>query len=836
MNDPDSNTLPSGAEPPPKPRPFAGGTTLPSQTNDDSRPTNPTGIVPNPTSPTPADPFQTAAGGIPPQEPVAWPEEQAKGPPQELPGYEILGTLGQGGMGVVYKARHLRMKRLVAVKVIRHDRGISQEAIQRFNKEIEAAAQLTHPNVVMAFDADEVDGTLYFVMEYIEGIDLSKLVQQKGPLPVAEACDYIRQAALGLQHAHDRGLVHRDIKPSNLLLTNAEGLVKILDLGLARLQEPMSQQPASQLTGSGTVVGTPDFMSPEQARDSRSVDIRSDLYSLGCTLYFLLTKGVPFPEGTYTEKLLKHCMDEPRPITQLRSDLPEPVVAIVHRLMAKKPDERFQTPLELADALEPFGLPPRNMSRTRMGFSTADQPWPGAGSGIVPPRKSPGALMATEFNVPSPTTPDSTRSPALLTEEPTEKLPDTLHRAPAPPRRFALVGILLVLLLGGAAAAFFFLAHTQPRDTTAEVVVRPTEPPTVRTLPETKPTQPDTGKAIPSKIEPKKIDPTPPPPIVKPITGVLAHFEKPQKPKTLRVALASSGEWAVTASDGRVYLWKVPVSRPDDRPMAKLTTQGLYAATAVAVLADGSRVLMGRPADDPMVKEGKVPPVLPFVTFWDAKNPGAEEQLLAGHKKDEEITSVALSARGKLAVSGSRDRTVRLWDLDNRKLRALLGEHTDHVSCVALSPDGRFALSGDWSGKVYLWDAEDLKKPKVFSRHKGSVNCVTFSPDGRQALSAGDDKVICLYDLEKREQVRTFEGHTDAIRCLAFCPDNVHFLSGSDDNSLRLWDTHTREPLQSYVDHNVPVISVAASADGKYAVFICSDYTIRRLELPEKVP
>jgi hypothetical protein len=223
---------------------------------------------------------------------------------------------------------------------------------------VRAAAQLDNPNVVRALDADRVGETHFFVMEYALGTDLAKLVQQQGPLPVAQACDYIRQAALGLQHAFEKGLVHRDIKPHNLLVTT-QGVVKVLDLGLARLTHVEEDGASgSGLTDEGVVMGTADYMAPEQALDPHGADIRADLYSLGCTLYFLLTGQVPFPEGNLTQKIARHQMVDPPPVERLRPEVPPAVSAVVRRLLAKRPEDRYQTPAELAEVLAQVGAGP----------------------------------------------------------------------------------------------------------------------------------------------------------------------------------------------------------------------------------------------------------------------------------------------------------------------------------------------------------------------------------------------------------------------------------------------------------------------------------------------
>jgi serine/threonine protein kinase len=271
--------------------------------------------------------------------------------------YLVLERLGEGGMGAVLKARHEKMRRVDALKIIRKERLNNPDALKRFEREVRAAAQLDHPNIVRAYHADEVNGTHFLAMEYVAGKDLGQAVKERGAMPITEACDCIRQAALGLQHANEQGLVHRDIKPSNLLLATG-GVVKILDFGLARLTSVRSQ--ASELTHSGAVMGTPDFIAPEQALDSRDVDIRADLYSLGCTFYFLLTAQPPFQASTLAAKLLQHQMEEPRPVEQLRPGVPFEAVAIVRKLMAKNPGLRYQRPTEVAAALQRWAAMPRN--------------------------------------------------------------------------------------------------------------------------------------------------------------------------------------------------------------------------------------------------------------------------------------------------------------------------------------------------------------------------------------------------------------------------------------------------------------------------------------------
>jgi serine/threonine-protein kinase len=275
--------------------------------------------------------------------------------------YKILDQVGQGGMGRVYKAMHQTMNRVVALKVLTPQLVNTERAQQLFLREVQAAAQLSHPNIVMAFDANETEGRHYLAMEYVAGPNLERYVKKQGPLPIGLACEIVFQTANGLQHAFEKGMVHRDIKPANLLLDQEPGAdtiqVKILDFGLARLAQHETAGSKTLVAKENTVMGTPDFLSPEQSRDLHETDIRSDLYSLGCTFYFLLTAQVPFPGGNTVDKLIRHNSDEPKALEELRPDVPKSIAKIVRKLMAKNPDERFQTPDELMDALAPHAAP-----------------------------------------------------------------------------------------------------------------------------------------------------------------------------------------------------------------------------------------------------------------------------------------------------------------------------------------------------------------------------------------------------------------------------------------------------------------------------------------------
>jgi eukaryotic-like serine/threonine-protein kinase len=265
--------------------------------------------------------------------------------------YRLLSPLGRGGMNAVYLAEHSLMRRRCAIKIQPQKQLGDQSSVERFHREARAVALLDHPNIVRAYDFGKViDGNRpihFFAMELVVGESLEETVIRDGPLPPVEAANFIRQVADGLAHAHAADIVHRDIKPGNLLV-DGDGVVKILDLGLAKF---FGDEPVKNAAGGQQVVGTVDFLSPEQALNSQTVDARSDIYSLGCTLYFLLVGHAPFPEGTLTQRLVGHVSEKPASVAEKRADVPADLVAIVDRMMAKKPADRIQTAEEVTETL-----------------------------------------------------------------------------------------------------------------------------------------------------------------------------------------------------------------------------------------------------------------------------------------------------------------------------------------------------------------------------------------------------------------------------------------------------------------------------------------------------
>ena len=423
---------------------------------------------------------------------------QGRGRQLTLGKYLLLDKIGEGGMGLVYKARDKKLGRIVALKVIRGEYAQHPQALRRFQREARAAAPLAHAHMVTLYDADQIGNQHYLALEYVPGQDLGQLLKRHGPLPVAQACDFIRQAALGLHHAHAAGLVHRDVKPANLLVMPPDaaatsagpwGTVKVSDLGLARLAAAAE----SQTTRDGAMIGTVDYMAPEQAKDSKTADARADLYSLGCTLFQLLTGRLPFEGENVIEKMLKH-QQEPAPdVRTLNPDVPAPVADLIQRLLAKQPEDRPRSAAEVAEALVPH-------SRDVVGTAGWGHLRDAAGVALEPTIAF-GNTPTPDFHLqPAPGKAAGTSAPKATGRKPAPKpksRPPSSHPSIElqPPRRWILVaavvvGVALVVIIswiayrprapGGLVDAKGPGGNTQPTSRPAEgrgLAGRPVLPP-----------------------------------------------------------------------------------------------------------------------------------------------------------------------------------------------------------------------------------------------------------------------------------------------------------------------------------------------------------------------
>jgi serine/threonine protein kinase len=810
--------------------------------------------------------------------------------------YILLEPLGEGGMGQVFKAYQRNLHRLVALKVIRRDCLDNPKVIKRFQREIRAAGQLSHPNVVRAYDADEVGGIYYIAMELVDGIDLAHLVKEAGPLPVAQACDYVCQAALGLQHAHECGMVHRDIKPANLLVTHASpsakresatvprpgsgvpakpssaalkrpgsgvlqrpgtadpwGTVKILDMGLARLSDSDPGVGAGNLTQAGTLMGTPDFIAPEQAVNSRTCDIRADIYSLGCTLYYLLSGQVPFPEGTTLDKVIRHQKEDPAPVEKARRArlmcddrteadadryyVPGEVKAVLAKMLAKHPQDRFQTPGEVAEAM-------------------ADVLERLAG-GVPGPVKHEGkTAIESKPNVPYAVPSAAVTPPEACTAQRTHVSRYAVPRLSRLPRKWVTLATVVGALGIGMILAQIG-AQGRPR----------ANPPAEDAWLKTEPLEQVLWKKLTGKVNKRTTD-------LNELRQDLVrfrvqYFNTPQArevPALLALlpsvfdALERKNidkkqwfDWQPKEVVGVLGNWPMPgdLKKPEPRYHH-----------ALAVSPDGRYVVSGGPNG--------------LLRTWDlATN---LEYKVVGHAK--QVVRIAFAPDGATFATASFDGTTKLWDTKSRNLMATLDTQEREVaagrlklmSSVAYKPDGSLLASAGADGVIRFWDLSTRppQPKKALDATLGNVTALTFSADGDHVfwaeegglvrwallsagkfdkahqlragpgmikalelssdgqalvLSAGKDVRLYSWNGVVLSETKVAHEHSGFVHAVAFAPDGKTFATVAEDKTVKLWDRVTGNPTQSW-ELRFPVVNVAFTPEGRHFLTANSNSTV----------
>jgi len=670
--------------------------------------------------------------------------------------YKILDFLGDGGMGQVFLAEHQLMKRQVALKVPPAKKMSEKGMAERFVREARALAALDHPNIVRAHDLEKWGGLYMLAMEYVDGPNLRDYVSEHGPRPIGQAAHYIAQAAQGLQHAHEAGWVHRDIKPANLLVDPA-GVVKVLDLGLAFLLGDDAESPTRKFDESN-VLGTADYLAPEQAIDSHEVDIRADIYSLGATMYFLLTGRPIFDCSTVAQKLVAHQMKEPTPIRQLRPDVPPALARILNKMIAKSPAERYQTPAEVAEALMPFAsnaevVPPHRKGRTHT------------------PRKVSDRSLASTIH---------SRSRMTGVSKTWLELPQLRNRK-------VLAGVVGGGLAGLILTIFVLILSFSGRHNASAAggVNVPASP--ARTN-DNNPVfgaflaQPFAGERLIIQAHRGNVECVRFLPDRRLITCGDDKLIRIWDPKGQQVLKQLSGHTEIVrcvalipgdpkhilsaARDGTLRLWDIDAGIETRRFIGHIGHVWWG-----DVSADGRYMISG--GQDKTVR------------LWDFRT-AVELKRFTGHT--DIVTCVAFLPDGKRAISCSTDKSARIWNLENgSEINALA--LPDRAYRLTLAPGDSAVAIGSRSS-VQAWDYNSDKVTTFDSSlERGAyIEQGRFSPDGRWLLASASDGAVRMWDVANRRELPIKRGFRGKTLEVCWAPDGKSYAVTCSDGTVRFWD------------------------------------------------
>jgi len=694
--------------------------------------------------------------------------------------YVVMRQIGAGGMGKVYQVRHRRLRKLLALKLVDPAFARSRLAIERFRREIEATAQLSHPNLVVAYDAGEFNGRPYFVMEYVDGTDLSRLVREQGGLPLDLAIDAIRQAALGLKEAHQHGIIHRDIKPHNLLLAN-DGTVKVSDLGLARYSAAAGPDGAEhELTRFGTVLGSVYYIAPEQARNARDADHRSDIYGLGCTLHTLLIGLPPFRGETAVNVVLAHRLQPIPSLRDQRPDVPQALDDLFQRMVAKDPNDRPQSMCDVIDALTRC----RSLEPTESASGSGDRNATGLAADAGSHHQSDLGLTLPDLKLDEPTDP---AKPATPSSPPARR-----------GRRWVTAAAALAVIGLGALAIHRWRSAPPP----APEVVDRNRPERRQTAGSNgtlqadaegadidlegdwvthnlESTPVDTGEDQATATDPSMVDLPPPTEPAEPIEEV-NHLE---------------------ASDGPPGAIHTFTGHRGDLRALAVRPEG---ATALTGSSDGTVRLWG-------LKTGRMILAMDFQAIVNAVASGPAGRFAAFGGASDAVFLVDLERLIEAGRSGDRSK---LEDT-HQALRGFEGP----VHALAIAPDGATLLAASETQGLLGWNLPDGDRLEQFGTDDPEeLFFVSFSPDGARFLTSGSDR---------RLRLRRFETGADEIaplwqpagtRSAVFLPDGGAVLAAGLDGLLRYWNLETGRMSWRIDTGQGRLLGVAVSENGRFAL------------------
>ncbi|MDP6635324.1 MAG: protein kinase [Phycisphaerae bacterium] len=765
--------------------------------------------------------------------------------------YHVLDEIGQGGMGHVYRARHRFMDRIVAIKVMHTARAGNPKLVQRFAREVKAAAALTHPNIVTAYDAGETTGGLYLAMEYVDGPDISQLVKTKGALSVDQAVNITIQAARGLAYAHARNIVHRDIKPANLLL-GCDGTVKVLDMGLARFTEEAEHSAEVSLTLAGRLMGTIEYMAPEHAANAKDADHRSDIYALGCVLYRLLTGKLPYGGSTPVEKLIAQ-REHPIPsLSESDKNIPQAIQDVFARMVAKEPADRFQSADEAIAGL--IAAAPNAEKCELAGLAVVKIPTAASqpvGSAVETTPASMDAgdvLQVTAEDEPTPLGQSAgfpgvsiSQGPGGGAEVPTDIIPIAKK---AEPKKLLIVAVVLAVLAGVGVGLWFYLGMD---DSTPGPAGPPSAPPPrvpvdnpgesklwappgqwVDLLAKADPAQAIEGQWVkepyglvsPAKGNAKIVFPTE----LEGSYDLRLRFRRVTGNREIQIALPVSGIIAILDlgyrksgpeqirlaglySDKAVEIEAIQNSKEYLLDVVVRTRRG---QVGVRVDCDGKNILdwsgpqwrLRQPKD--WRELGIAPGCIAF-SSWNSRCIVSDLQvrLPLGAPLTPWDAGENLSA---LAPRPAKIKGVRFWSLETRRLR---GEQT----AMAFSPDGRWLATGDEAGAIRILDASTGKFDRMFVGHRGTVFDLSFSKDSDLLVSAGKDAAAMIWEFPSGRRLHTLRGHEVSVMGAAFSPDGKTVATAG--RNVGLWDARSGRFIRFLVGHGHGSGLLKWSPDGK---------------------